>query len=665
MEELYHRCKISAPMKFLFTTVSGHVVEVNSGDLPITSPYSPRFDPNIKVPTIDQCGPFTLPVESLTYFKTKKLRIDTTDGPSDAKAESPGHCSAIGMVPPIMIGSRTASSSSNFSDAHESTIPSPVATLSMVYNEYGELVSAYDVLHPPKSKDMSVLQILRIIKKTYHHSYRDKIGEIISLHMEGKSTLMFDDSSCILGFPISAWELKLRSPESTSPTISRGGTPAVAVYNGPPRVLEIGCGDGSWCFQVKQKYSEWIVEGIDDTDHWSCEHKDINLRDFIVSGPTAPTTDYLNCFSTVNVFQDYPEFTVRNINQLLKHSYPIPHNLYGLIRARDIFDKIESWKTFLEDVRLTLQPDGVVEFLEIDRRPRLARAGPACFDIKEEHTSGPEIDWTDIVADRFKDKSDEQLGNEIPGWMGRVTEDLKATLRPRDGVPGPKLKSWLEGSGFWDVKQTVIRLPVGGNTKAGQLLKDYMLLKHYNEDCVPNLKTALPAIETEAIESGEYYLNLHIVTGRKPGHPRAGDLLLNGTRQEMTNSKYEAMARTEDPKSNQWKRFDLGVELNGMINGLTNLSGAPSAISSPAAVEPRNFNPPKRSPLLGHDGNVDEAFGSTEQGREKVEAIEVANVLKADNDEGDNNDGNEGSEVLTLGSRSLSELGAEIAGSEP
>jgi hypothetical protein len=32
--------------------------------------------------------------------------------------------------------------------------------------------------------------------------------------------------------------------------------------------------------------------------------------------------------------------------------------------------------------------------------------------------------------------------------MGRVIEDLKATLRPIDGVPGPQLKSWLEGAGY-------------------------------------------------------------------------------------------------------------------------------------------------------------------------------------------------------------------------
>ena len=62
-----------------------------------------------------------------------------------------------------------------------------------------------------------------------------------------------------------------------------------------------------------------------------------------------PITDY---FSTVHISQESPEFTVRNINRLLKHDSPIPHNLYSLIRARDVFEKVESYKTFLEDVRL-------------------------------------------------------------------------------------------------------------------------------------------------------------------------------------------------------------------------------------------------------------------------------------------------------------------------
>ena len=53
------------------------------------------------------------------------------------------------------------------------------------------------------------------------------------------------------------------SPEST-PTSS-----GPLAYDGPPRVLEIDYGDGSWCFRLKKEQPGWIVEGIDDTDHLS------------------------------------------------------------------------------------------------------------------------------------------------------------------------------------------------------------------------------------------------------------------------------------------------------------------------------------------------------------------------------------------------------------
>jgi hypothetical protein len=73
------------------------------------------------------------------------------------------------------------------------------------------------------------------------------------------------------------------------------------------------------------------------------------FRDFMDSEGAADPEDY---FGRVHLTQNSPEFTVRNLNYLLAHQNPIPHNLYGLIRGRDIFDRVESYKTFLEDVRL-------------------------------------------------------------------------------------------------------------------------------------------------------------------------------------------------------------------------------------------------------------------------------------------------------------------------
>ena len=174
-------------------------------------------------------------------------------------------------------------------------------------------------------------------------------------------------------------------------------------------------------------------------------------------------------FSKVHFTQEMPEFTVRNINSLTSHPDPIPHNLYGMVRGRDIYIRVESYKTFLEEVRsyvsssittrhqevrLTwynriLQPDGVVEFIEIDPRPRRKSNVREESLNQNEHKSGTENSWTDKIADRFKDPLDAELTNiAIHGWAARVDARLKSNLRPTDGVPAVHLKSWLEGSGY-------------------------------------------------------------------------------------------------------------------------------------------------------------------------------------------------------------------------
>ena len=99
--------------------------------------------------------------------------------------------------------------------------------------------------------------------------------------MDGKNSVVDDGGHLIKGDRLSAWEFK----PSASPNSARsvGGTspdetPTVPVYCGPPRILEIGCGDGIWCFQVKKMYPDRIIEGIDDTDHWSCVHTDMVMK---------------------------------------------------------------------------------------------------------------------------------------------------------------------------------------------------------------------------------------------------------------------------------------------------------------------------------------------------------------------------------------------------
>ncbi|KAI9049289.1 hypothetical protein LZ554_007135 [Drepanopeziza brunnea f. sp. 'monogermtubi'] len=454
-----------------------------------------------------------------------------------------------------------------------------LTTVSMVYNQYGELVEERELHVSPKSEDLNVTQLLRVIRKAYHHELRDKVGKIITPRPDGKASVLVDDG--IWKDRLSSWDFKHapRSPKAQEDIPSE--THSVAVYHGPPRVLEIGCGDGMWCFGFKKEQPDWFVEGVDDTNHWSCIDREIEPEDFMVPNPEADPAHLGDFFSLVHTSQKAPEFTLRDPNSLLAHSKPIPHNLYEFIRAREIFDRIESYKTFLDDIRSLLKPDGVVEFLEIDPRPRIF-SGIQKKDENEKadrHKSIPQTDWTDNIADRFKNPLDAELATTVPGWTERVAERLKATMAPRDGVAAACLKSWFQGAGFWDVKQIVLPIPVGGNTRSGQLMKEYVLYQTELENCIPKLCEELPAVEISEIASGAYFMNLHIVTGRKPYEPRPGDLLIDGSRQEMTASKYHAMARHHDSKTSQWKRYDLQGKLTTMMQSLTTLTGAPTSLN--------------------------------------------------------------------------------------
>jgi hypothetical protein len=67
---------------------------------------------------------------------------------------------------------------------------------------------------------------------------------------------------------------------------------------------------------------------------------------------TVPLVDgHPDYFGRIHMSQDTAEFTVRNLSQLTAHLNPIPNHIYSFVRARDIFDKVESYKGFLEDVR--------------------------------------------------------------------------------------------------------------------------------------------------------------------------------------------------------------------------------------------------------------------------------------------------------------------------
>jgi len=95
-----------------------------------------------------------------------------------------------------------------------------------------------------------------------------------------------------------------------------------------------------------------------------------------------------------------------------------------------------------------LKPDGIVEFIEIDPRPRFpvgCKRGEIEKPVKQK--SGPQTD----MEDRFKDPFDAELATNVPGWSKRVEERQKAILRPLregEGVAAANLKSWLQGAGY-------------------------------------------------------------------------------------------------------------------------------------------------------------------------------------------------------------------------
>jgi len=94
--------------------------------------------------------------------------------------------------------------------------------------------------------------------------------------MRGKLSLIFNDGSCKWEKHCSSWLYDPPSPK-VDPGVSREllSTPTL---RGQPRVLELGCGDGSWCIRVKAENQNWLVDGIDDTNHWLCVNKGLVFK---------------------------------------------------------------------------------------------------------------------------------------------------------------------------------------------------------------------------------------------------------------------------------------------------------------------------------------------------------------------------------------------------
>jgi predicted RNA methylase len=99
------------------------------------------------------------------------------------------------------------------------------------------------------------------------------MGEVLLEQMDGK--LSFIARNGLKEHHLSYWQYQ--QPSSPSQEF-------IALENhvetnvGPPQVLDLGCGSGSWCFTAKSENPNWIVHGIDDSNHWLCVHKGVTIR---------------------------------------------------------------------------------------------------------------------------------------------------------------------------------------------------------------------------------------------------------------------------------------------------------------------------------------------------------------------------------------------------
>jgi hypothetical protein len=163
---------------------------VKAEDLPVTSPYSPNYDPEAMPSSLKD----ELPAEVVSYLNSKKLQLESlenlkdllfdgpssTDGSGDPKTDKTPLIAGekadeqIGQQsmprPPSPIASQLASPDSGGASSSSVVAPSTTVPVTMVYNEYGELVSAQSVLDHRHSSEMNVLQCLRILNKGFHHN---------------------------------------------------------------------------------------------------------------------------------------------------------------------------------------------------------------------------------------------------------------------------------------------------------------------------------------------------------------------------------------------------------------------------------------------------------------------------------------------------------------
>ncbi|KAH0566055.1 hypothetical protein GP486_000548 [Trichoglossum hirsutum] len=241
------------------------------------------------------------------------------------------------------------------------------------------------------------------------------------------------------------------------------------------RVLEVLCGDGIWCTQLLHQHPDWIVEGIDRIASLAWGQpisvaellSRASLRDISAVGKDAK--DEKGKMKDEGPDVNKPRFTVSSIPSIT--GLPVPVQTYDFIRGRDIFTTVHDWKLLLDDIHKQL--GGAIELIELDPRPRSLCVNEFLQltegELEAPYGKSAATTFPEILDDRLKEALDPSLLQESSPWMSHVLRCLGYSSMP-DRIYATELKSWVEASGFYQVKEEIIKIPVGDWMEGGREL---------------------------------------------------------------------------------------------------------------------------------------------------------------------------------------------------
>ena|SRR6187402_473506 len=164
-------------MPELFTTHTGEVFEMSAEELTKVSAQSQTSSVDQSSITTINMAPINL---SDPHGLDGSVHLDAPSA-SDPSISAPRHVSRCGSSNPLLeivdpenLPKKPASpprppTQHLLTNKRGTRHNSNTITVSMLYNEYGELVYEKDLQHHPTPDELTVTQLLRVIKKAYHH----------------------------------------------------------------------------------------------------------------------------------------------------------------------------------------------------------------------------------------------------------------------------------------------------------------------------------------------------------------------------------------------------------------------------------------------------------------------------------------------------------------